>query len=646
MTGENYWNRMLSARARRRAVLAASGGVGVMTALSLVGCGGSSNNNSSAASGASSATSGSSAAASGASGASGSTGASGASGASTGNGLLSLPAHTDPKQGGVLRTFMTAAPPNFDPLLGGSSIVVSGGANYTYPRLLKYKVTPYPGAATGDSEGDLAESFELSADKLQLTFKLRKGLKWDSRSPTSGREIDSSDVVFSWNKFAKSSTLRGDIAYSDKTPFAPIESVSAPDANTVIFKLHQPDASIIGYFSSPRHVSIMPKESESQFDPKSEVRGYGPYTLQKLEPSVGMTWQRNPDYYVQGRPYPDSIDVPFVPEYATALAQFRAGTIYTSVATQQDILTTKKDLAKTLLTQPQAWELSHRGFKFGYEDNSPFKDQRMRQAAVMLIDNDAFGEADTSASDFKNAGLDFPVKYNTIVAPGFEEYFMDPRDSEFGPNSKYMLYDPTEAHKLMSAAGYPNGVDTKFWFSGVRLPPAYGQAAQILSQMLTEGGIRAELAPISNYDDFINNYLYAYTAGNTKGFNGIWYVWENLAPTCVAQLFAICHKDGGRFQGMSPDGNQAWLGDPKANQMIEQMKQEFDKNKLISMVKDFTRYFHLQAYRKVNAWSTLPFQVTWPALGNWNFGQSFTGGNSVVESNLDVWVDSSKAPLA
>jgi hypothetical protein len=202
-----------------------------------------------------------------------------------------------------------------------------------------------------------------------------------------------------------------------------------------------------------------------------------------------------------------------------------------------------------------------------------------------------------------------------------------------------------EAKKLITAAGFPSGVDTSFWYSSTRLPPSYTKASQILSQMLTDGGIRAKLAPIDNYDDFINNYLYAYTAGNQKGFNGVWYVMENLSPTCVSYLFAVCHKDGGRFQGMSPDGSKAWLGDPMANTMIEKMKQEFDTKKVQDMVHDFTRYFHGQGYRKVNAWSTLPFSLIWPALANWGVDQTFAGGNPPAEANINVWIDDSKPPI-
>src|SRR3546814_19813515 len=62
----------------------------------------------------------------------------------------------------------------------------------------------YPDVATGEAEGQIATSFEISPDKLKLTLKLRQGMKWDSRAPTNGRNLNAQDVVFSWNKFARS----------------------------------------------------------------------------------------------------------------------------------------------------------------------------------------------------------------------------------------------------------------------------------------------------------------------------------------------------------------------------------------------------------------------------------------------------------
>src|SRR5687768_14904989 len=131
----NYWERTTGGRLSRRKALIASGGASA--ALLFAACGGGSDDSTSS-----------------------TTGSEGKSK------LLTLPKDTSSqaKAGGTLRTVSTADPPNFDPLLGGSSIVVSAAANYTYPRLLKYATSKFPKPASGDAEGDLAESYELSAD--------------------------------------------------------------------------------------------------------------------------------------------------------------------------------------------------------------------------------------------------------------------------------------------------------------------------------------------------------------------------------------------------------------------------------------------------------------------------------------------------
>jgi hypothetical protein len=65
-------------------------------------------------------------------------------------------------------------------------------------------------------------------------------------------------------------------------------------------------------------------------------------------------------------------------EYAQRLAQFRAGNIWPTIATQDDILPLKNDIPSLLIRQgdfgPTPVMVS-----FGYEGDSPFKDQRVRQ---------------------------------------------------------------------------------------------------------------------------------------------------------------------------------------------------------------------------------------------------------------------------
>ena len=73
------------------------------------------------------------------------------------------------------------------------------------------------------------------------------------------------------------------------------------------------------------------------------------------------------------------------------LAQFRAGNIWTSVASQEDVVQTKRDVPPTLLRQAPAFGTTISPvITFGYEGDSPFKDTRVRQALSMMIDREAF----------------------------------------------------------------------------------------------------------------------------------------------------------------------------------------------------------------------------------------------------------------
>jgi len=195
-------------------------------------------------------------------------------------GLISKPQDesSKAKTGGTLKTVRAAdVPTGFDVLSTNNAQTISV-ASLAYPRLLKFKIAKYPNGADGNSEGDLVDSFELASDKLQLTLKLKRDLKWDSRAPTNGRLIDSQDVVFSWKKFVARNAAALDLAY-EKSPGAPIESINAPDNNTIVFKMKQPDSSLLQLLTSASHFYIMPRESESQFDPRGEVGAMVPGSL-------------------------------------------------------------------------------------------------------------------------------------------------------------------------------------------------------------------------------------------------------------------------------------------------------------------------------------------------------------------------------
>ena len=127
------------------------------------------------------------------------------------DGLLSRPLDTTSLAGrrhdeGVIPSDV----PSFDPLALNSITTQTQIAAYTYPRLMKF--APAPGPPKGAVDGDLVETYEISPDRLLVTLRLRQGLKWEGKAPTNGRAIDAADVVFSWNKFARFSPFRGELA--------------------------------------------------------------------------------------------------------------------------------------------------------------------------------------------------------------------------------------------------------------------------------------------------------------------------------------------------------------------------------------------------------------------------------------------------
>ena len=273
-----------------------------------------------------------------------------------------------------------------------------------------------------------------------------------------------------------------DLAYA-KSPAAPIDSISATDKNTIVFKMKQPDSSLLQLLTAATHFYVMPRESESGFDPRGEVRGYGPWTLEEYRPSAFFRWKKNPDYYVKGRPFYDYRDEPILPEYAARLAQFKAGNIWTDVhgLLQQDIPQTIKDVPQTIVFQDDTFPTgvsSH--IPFGYEGNSVFKDERIRQAVSMLIDREAFANVIHNRDGLAKEGLDIPAAYHTIVGAGWTGYWIDPYDEKtFGPNHKYLKLNVAEAKKLLTAAGFASGVDADLIYNadtnyGADLSPDQG----------------------------------------------------------------------------------------------------------------------------------------------------------------------------
>jgi peptide/nickel transport system substrate-binding protein len=641
-----YWDRFARQRMTRRRALQAASGVGLSAAaLGLIGCGG--DDDEGGTTGATPTTQ-----ATGATGTTGATGATGATGGTGSTSLLSTPTKTTDQAvaGGILRDFQNADMLHFDGLEASNNPVINYVMVFAYPRLLKFQHSEYPEVPDGSSVGEAATDWELNPDNLTLTFKLRQGMKWDGREPTNGRELDAEDVVFSWNKYTELNASAQDLHYdAENSPGAPIETIEAPDSQTIVFKLKQFDASMIQLLTAWDHFYIMPRESDGGFDPKTTIRGHGPWILEEYVPSASVTWAKNPDYYVEGRPFPDRVERPIVVDYSQQLAQFRAGNIWTTVTTAEDVVQTKRDAPGSIIQQDADFGTTVSPFiTFGYEGDSPFKDVRMRQALSMLIDREAWADVVENRKGFAEEGLDLDIARNTIVAPGQGKYWLDPMDeATFGENHKYLKYNAEEAAALMEAAGHGGGVEFNVYYNTENTYGAsYHQQLDIYEGMFAAGGmtLRREGSPYEFYRERIYDYYLApiYETRGDLQLNGIVHKALRGFPTVAAGLFGMMHNNGGFYQGATKTGNNVRDGDPDLNALIEKLKVEIDREAQYDLTHEIIRYVTGEMYNVPRGTISKLFSNWWPAIGNVGVDQTYAGGNIWVEERLNWWVDTSQ----
>ena len=220
-----------------------------------------------------------------------------------------------PKRGGILTRASATDPPVLDPRLT-NSVGLFQVAALTYNRLLRY---PFADEAKGNADftlkGDLAESWEGSADFMTWTFKLRQGVKWHNLPPLHGRELVADDIKYCYEAYAQ----EGVQAFT----FQEIDGMETPDKYTIRIHLKTPNTMF------PQNVAeavtvIFPREVlEEDGDLKQRVIGTGPFILKEHERKVKLVLTRNPEYFDKGYPYIDEYRILSTLDAATRLVVFR-----------------------------------------------------------------------------------------------------------------------------------------------------------------------------------------------------------------------------------------------------------------------------------------------------------------------------------
>jgi len=270
----------------------------------------------------------------------------------------------------------------------------------------------------------LAESWEISADGLTYTFRIRAAKFHD------GSDLDAKDVVYSLLKNRESPLA------VTRTPLQTVSAVEALDDRTVRLTLSQPSQRLLPMLGHAAGI-IVPEGSHEVLELATQMIGTGPYVFGEYRPDVHVKLSRFEDYWGD-LPFFTEVTHRFIPDETSAINALLAGEIDMVASVFGEGLdrigTVARDNRFTVII-PSPHEINYMFLSTRHET---LRDIRVRQAIAHGIYRDDY---------LQGAQAGYGETTCLWVVP-----FSEPWNSDHCPYP----YDPERARALLNEAGHPN----------------------------------------------------------------------------------------------------------------------------------------------------------------------------------------------
>ena len=471
-----------------------------------------------------------------------------------------------------------ASPEGFDPAPYTAGGTFDASAHPVYNRLAQFK------NGTTEVEPGLAESWEVSADGLEYTFKLRQGVKWHSNEKfTATRDFNADDVIFSfgrqasadhpWNQYIAGITYE---YYNSMEMPSLIKEIVKVDDYTVKFVLTRPEAPFIANIAMP-FASIVSKEYADALEAAGTKEdfnnlpiGTGPFKFVAYQKDAVIRYQKNADYWGEA-PKIDDLIFAITPDAAVRLQKLKAGECHLMpYPAPADIAAIKADT--TLKLDEQAGlNVSYLAYNTTVK---PFDDPKVRKALNMAMNKQAIIDA-----VFQGAGQ---VAKNPIP-PTMWSYNKDIKDDP---------YDPEAAKKALADEGVKD-LSMKIWAMPVQRPymPNARRTAELLQEDFAKVGVKAEIV---SYE--WGEYLERSKAEDRDGAVLLGWTGDNGDPDNFLAVLLGCDAVG--------DANRAQWCNEEFNEIIQKAKVESDLAERTKLYEQAQVIFKEQA-----PWATIAHSV-------------------------------------
>lgn len=385
----------------------------------------------------------------------------------------------DIRYGGTLYVAYSQEPTSFDPPKAWSTMDWGTSAQLLYNGLYIFDLD-------NNLVPDLAaEMPEISEDGLTYTVPLKEGVLFHN-----GRELVADDVKYSiernakpdsgtWNASSPMSNIVGGQAVIDGEAET-AEGIEVVDDHTIRFHLEEPDAYFTTGFTLVTNFIVPQEEVEAHGEDFSfNPVGTGPFMLSEWTPGQQVVFERNPDYFVEGRPYLDSIVYEIGADPEVNLLRFERGEIDVIAdgipSGEIARIATHPTLGEQFLNT-KTYLTAFIGFN---TETPPFDNVDVRRAIAMAIDRERLVQLSSNAATVSHDW--YPASHYNCNA---------------GAENQPYAYDPEAARQLLADAGFPNGFDVEAWF---RVPrPWLSRIPEAAQQDLAEIGVNVELLQLES----------------------------------------------------------------------------------------------------------------------------------------------------
>ena len=308
----------------------------------------------------------------------------------------------------------------------------------------------------GDLTPAIAESYEVSEDRMTYTFHLREGVQFHN-----GETVTAEDVVYSIQRCA-AATETGIVQVE---AFSVIQSIETPDDKTVAITISEPSNEFISYMTT----AILPADYDKQ---DTAPVGTGPFKFVSRTAQDSVVLEKFNEYW--GTPAQlDKVTLKIMENADSLMMSLQSGAIdLCAHLTSTQVAQLEKDfnVAEGTMNLVQAMYLNNAV--------APFDDVRVRQALCYAVDKQEI-------IDLAFDGYGSPI--GSSMYPAFGKYFDDSL-------TNYYTKDVEKAKALLAEAGYPDGFDMT-----ITVPSNYKphmDTAEVLVQQLAQIGVNATIEPI------------------------------------------------------------------------------------------------------------------------------------------------------